>query len=121
MVVVFFMPYKVSAQLAAHTALIYIALSLLSGIIFLVNGYRAARLHILAFTLLFIGGVAASLTAIGFFPKSEFTSHGMEVGSMLQWIFLSLALIDYYKISIAEKDKAAACRPAYETKLRECC
>ena len=106
MVAVFFMPYKISVQIAAHTVLLYIALSLFSGIICLVNGYRAARLYILAFALLFVGGVAASLTAIGLFPKSEFTSHGMEVGSMMQWIFLSLALIDYYKLSIAEKDKA---------------
>jgi signal transduction histidine kinase len=30
----------------------------------------------------------------------------MEIGSMFQWIFLSLALIDNYKLSIVQKDKA---------------
>jgi len=106
MVSVFFTNYNVSARITTQSALVYILLCLLSGIICLVKGNRAARIYVLAFTLFLLGAVAMSLMTIGILPRNLFTTHGMEIGSMLNWIFLSLALTDNYKLSILEKDKA---------------
>jgi signal transduction histidine kinase len=103
---IFFVGYNKSAQISTRISLLYILLCLLSGIICLLRGNRAARIYILAFTLFLMGAVAMSLMTIGLLPRNLLTVHGMEIGSMLNWIFLSLALTDSYKISIIEKDKA---------------
>jgi hypothetical protein len=70
------------------------------------RGNQAARIYILAFTLFLLGAVGMSLMTVGLLPRNILTAHGMEIGSMLNWIFLSIALTDNYKISGKEKDRA---------------
>ena len=106
MFAVFIVGYNISAQIATRISLLYILLCLLSGVICLFKGNRAARIYILAFTLYLMGAVAMSLMTVGLLPRNLLTTHGMEIGSMLMWIFLSLALTNNYKLSINEKNKA---------------
>jgi signal transduction histidine kinase len=103
---VFYTSYNISSRIATHSSLLYIFMCLLSGVICLMRGNRAARIYILAFTLFLMGAVGMSLMTIGLLPRNILTAHGMEIGSMLNWIFLSMALTDNYKISVQEKDRA---------------
>ncbi len=102
----FFTKYHFSIQVSVYTAQIYILLSLVSGIISLVKGNRAASLFILAFTLFAFGAMAISFMAIGITGVNMISAHGMELGAMLNGVFLSLALINKYKINKIEKEKA---------------
>jgi signal transduction histidine kinase len=106
MFLVYFTSYNVSARITTQSALLFILMCLLSGIICLVKGNRAARIYILAFTLFLMGAIAMSLMTLGLLPRNVLTAHGMEIGSMLNWIFLSLALTDSYKISVIENNNA---------------
>jgi serine phosphatase RsbU (regulator of sigma subunit) len=102
----FFTNYHFIVQVSAYTAQLCILVSLLSGIICLIKGNKAALLFILAFTLFLIGALAVSYIAIGLIGENPISSHGMELGVMLNGVFLSLALINNYKISKIEKEKA---------------
>lgn len=106
MLAIFIFGYNISAQIATRISLLYILLCILSGIICLIKGNRAATIYILAFTVYLAGAVAMSLMTIGLLPRNLLTTHGMEIGSMLNWIFLTLALTNNYKLSIIEKNKA---------------
>jgi serine phosphatase RsbU (regulator of sigma subunit) len=102
----FFTNYHFIVQVSAYTAQLCILVSLLSGILCLIKGNKAALLFILAFTLFLIGALAVSYIAIGLIGENPITAHGMELGVMLNGVFLSLALINNYKISKIEKEKA---------------
>ena len=103
---VFYTSYNVSSRIATLSSLLYIFMCLLSGVICLMRGNQAARIYILAFTLFLLGAVGMSLMTVGLLPRNTLTAHGMEIGSMLNWIFLSMALTNNYKISVREKDRA---------------
>ncbi len=103
----YFIKYKISGQIAAYTAQLYIILCLISGIICLIKGNKSARLFIIANSLFFIGAIAISFSAVGIIRENIFTvAHGMELGAMLNGIFLSLALVDNYRFDKIEKEKA---------------
>jgi signal transduction histidine kinase len=102
----FFTNFHFSIQVTAYTSQLYILICLLSGVLCLLKGNKAALLFILAFTLFLIGALAISFIAIGIIGENPITSHGMELGVMLNGVFLSLALINSYKISKLEKEKA---------------
>ena len=106
MFLLFFTNFHFSIQVAAYTSQIYIIICLLSGILCLLKGNKAALLFILAFTLFLMGALAISYIAIGIIGANTITAHGMELGVMLNGVLLSLALINNYKISEQEKEKA---------------
>ena len=94
-------------QIAAYTAQLYIILCLIYGIVCLHKGNKSARLFIIANSLFLIGAIAISLSAVGIIRENVFTvAHGMELGAMLNGIFLSLALVDNYRYDKIEKEKA---------------
>ncbi len=102
----FFANYHFSARVAAYSCQLYILLSLFSGILILLKGNQAARLFILAFTIYLFGAMALAFNAIGIVGENVVSIHGMELGVMLNGVILSLALINRYKISKTEKEKA---------------
>ncbi len=102
----FFLDYYYSILVSIYTSQLYIICSLLSGIICYKRGNKAALLFILAFALYLLGGLSISLMGIGVIGKNIISRHGMEIGAMLNGVFLSLALINNYRISKIEKEKA---------------
>jgi serine phosphatase RsbU (regulator of sigma subunit) len=102
----FIINYHHGIQIAAYSSQIYIFLTLISGIVCYVRGNRGARMFVLGFTMYFIGALAISFLAIGIVRDNFVTMHGMELGSMFNGLLLSLALIDNYRISKMEKEKA---------------
>lgn len=102
----FFINYHQAIQIAAYSSQIYIIITLIGGIVCYVRGNRGARMFVLAFTMYFIGALAISFLAMGIVRDNFVTVHGMELGSMFNGLLLSLALIDNYRISKIEKEKA---------------
>ncbi|MCE9501180.1 MAG: hypothetical protein K8R21_11890 [Leptospira sp.] len=62
------------------------------------DGNKSARFFILGWTVLILGGVLIIFRFLGLLPDNFFTRHTLEIGSMIELVLLSLALVDKYKI-----------------------
>ncbi len=85
---------SVSARLAAVVGLLSFICVLVLGVIRLREGYRSARIFVLAFVVFLVVATTALLGAFGVLPFYELSRWGTKVGILLQLILLSLALGD---------------------------
>lgn len=83
-----------------------IILGIPSAILCLKKGNRSARFYLIAWSAFFIGVILSTLRVMGILPHNFFTEHGLQIGSGLEMILLSLALAD--RINIMKKEKAEA-------------
>lgn len=56
------------------------------------RGYQPARLFLLAWSLFLSGTAAFTLLAFGALPQNFWTQNGVQIGSALELLLLSLAL-----------------------------
>jgi len=83
------------------TVSVYIVIIKLS-----LDGYRPAKLFLLAWTMFLIGIVLFVLRNLGVLPYNNFTNYTMQVGTALEVTLLSLALADRINIFKLEKEKS---------------
>lgn len=67
------------------------------------QGYRPAKLFLLAWTIFFAGVILFVLRNLGILPYNDFTNYTMQVGTAFEVTLLSLALAD--RINILKKEK----------------
>ncbi len=79
-------------------------------------GYRPARYYLVGWTVFLAGVIIYSLRNLGFVPDGFFTYHGMQIGSALEMILLSLAL--GYRFNALREEKDAAERDTLRQRLR---
>ncbi|MCU0663602.1 MAG: ATP-binding protein [Myxococcota bacterium] len=84
-----------------------------TGIYALAKGYRPARFYVLAWIALLTGCILQAARLLGLAPQMFLTMYGMEIGSALEVILLSLALAD--RITIMKQEKELAQREAIES------
>jgi len=72
------------------------------------NGYRPARLFLLAWTLFLTGIILFVLRNLGVLPYNNLTNYTMQLGTAFEVTLLSLALADKINIFKAEKEKSQA-------------
>lgn len=77
-----------------------------AAIVSLKRGNRSARFYLIAWTTFFIGVILSTLRVMGLLPHNFMTEYGMQIGSGLEMILLSLALADRINIMGKEKDEA---------------
>ncbi|MFB9844512.1 sensor histidine kinase [Mucilaginibacter ginsenosidivorans] len=77
-----------------------------AAIIISLQGFRPARLFLLAWTIFLIGIVLFVLRNLGVLPYNNFTNYTMQVGTALEITLLSLALADKINIFKAEKERS---------------
>ena len=58
------------------------------------QGSRAAKLLTIAFSFLIAGDFVFALSGLGVLPLNGFTTYGLQIGSAMEVVFLSLALAD---------------------------
>ncbi|MBF0442064.1 MAG: hypothetical protein HQK54_09180, partial [Oligoflexales bacterium] len=75
---------------------------LIVGIISVAKGFRPARFYVLAFVIIFFGGILFGVAALGFLPVNNMTEYCVQVGSAAEIVLLSFALGD--KISLRQKE-----------------
>lgn len=85
-------PYRLitpAVSLAVLASIIWITVV---SVVALRKGYAPARLFLLSWSM-FLGGTAVfTLVAFGVIPKTFFTEYGVQIGSALEMLFLSIAL-----------------------------
>src|SRR3546814_7291974 len=67
-----------------------------AGIVVFRRGYVPARLFMLAWAMFLLGTTMFTLVAFGAFPKTFYTEYGVQIGSALEMLLLSVALGNRY-------------------------
>ncbi|MEO6226572.1 MAG: diguanylate cyclase [Thermomonas sp.] len=88
--------YHVVTPLASKAVLIGLAWIIAAAIVMLRRGYKPARLFLLAWALFLAGTAMFTLLAFGLVPRNFWTLNGVQIGSALEMLLLSLALGSRY-------------------------
>ncbi|WP_158635299.1 sensor domain-containing diguanylate cyclase [Luteimonas cucumeris] len=90
------MPYRLSTTIAAKAVLFGVAWIAIASIVVLRRGYAPARLFLAAWALFLLGTTSFTLVAFGVLPKTFVTEYGVQIGSALEMLLLSIALSRRY-------------------------
>lgn len=88
--------YHVVTPLASKAVLLGLAWIIAAAIVMLRRGYKPARLFLLAWALFLAGTAMFTLLAFGLVPRNFWTLNGVQIGSALEMLLLSLALGSRY-------------------------
>lgn len=88
--------YHVVTPLASKAVLIGVMWIIVAAIVMRRRGYLPARLFLLAWALFLIGTAMFTLLAFGLVPRNFWTLNGVQIGSALEMLLLSLALGSRY-------------------------
>ncbi len=102
----FFIPYHTSIQISVLLAIPGCLVLLIAGPTQWYRGQKAARLYSIAWALLAAGGTLAALNKAGILPINFITEYGMEIGSALEAMILSVALAERLYREREDKVKA---------------
>jgi len=86
------LPYRVSIAIATKAVLFGVAWIAIAIVVVLRRGYASAWLFLAAWALFLIGTTLFTLVAFGILPKTFYTEYGVQMGSALEMLLLSVAL-----------------------------
>lgn len=86
------LPYRIAVPLASAAVLLGVAWIFVATLVVLRRGYTPARLFLLAWSMFLLGTTIFTLLAFGLLPKNMFTEYGVQIGSALEMLLLSVAL-----------------------------
>jgi len=98
--------YTPAMQIKIATASIAAAILVIAVVLSWKKGLRPARFLFLAWVFLAGGTVLLMGRSLGIFPHGFLTMSGIQIGSGLEMIFLSLSMAEYTKILGQEKEEA---------------
>ena len=87
-----FLPYRTSVPVASAMVFPGVLFILGVSVEMVRRGYPPARLFLLAWAVFLLGIAAFSAIAFGLLPKTFYTEYGLQVGSALEMLLLSVAL-----------------------------
>ena len=86
------LPYRVSTPIATRAVIVGVLWIAIVSVMSVAKGYRPAKLFLLAWAMFLVGTTVFSLLAFGVFPKNFATEYGVQIGSALEMLLLSVAL-----------------------------
>ncbi len=86
------LPYRLSTPIASRAVLVGVVWIAIASIVVLRRGYAPARLFLLAWAMFLLGTTIFTLLAFGVLPKTFLTEYGVQIGSALEMLLLSVAL-----------------------------
>ncbi|MBP7281800.1 MAG: sensor histidine kinase [Leptospiraceae bacterium] len=69
------------------------------------RGHKAARFFLFGWGILLVGVILLTLKSIGILPTNIITANAMQIGSMVELVFLSLALAEKYRFIQEENNQ----------------
>ncbi len=88
----FWLPYRISTPIAVRGVVVGTLWIAIVSFIVMRRGYAPARLFLLAWSMLLLGTATIAALAFGLVPKNLFTEFGVQIGSALEMLLLSIAL-----------------------------
>ncbi|UNK50308.1 sensor domain-containing diguanylate cyclase [Lysobacter sp. S4-A87] len=86
------LPYHISTPIASAAVLVSIAWIAVVSISVVRRGYAPAQLFLLAWAMFLLGTGLFVAIAFGMMPKTFITEYGVQIGSALEMLLLSIAL-----------------------------
>ncbi|MDR7192886.1 sensor domain-containing diguanylate cyclase [Luteimonas terrae] len=86
------LPLRISTPVASRAVLVGVVGIVIATIVVLRRGYAPASLLLLAWSMFLLGTAAFTLLAFGLLPKNFATEYGVQIGSALEMLLLSIAL-----------------------------
>lgn len=103
-----FLPYRVATPWATRAVILSVLWVAFSSIVVLRQGYGPAKLFLIAWSLFLAGTAAIAALAFGLVPKNMVTEYGVQIGSALEMLLLSIALSYRYASLRNENERIAA-------------
>lgn len=88
----FWLPYRIATPLASASVFLSIGWIVVVALVALRRGDALARLFLLAWSMFLLGTGMFTALAFGLLPKSFITEYGVQIGSALEMLLLSVAL-----------------------------
>ncbi len=86
------LPLRISTPVASRAVLVGVVGIVIATVVVLRRGYAPASLLLLAWSMFLLGTAAFTLLAFGVLPKNFATEYGVQIGSALEMLLLSIAL-----------------------------
>ena len=102
------LPYRVSTPWAVRAVIVSVLWTVTAAIVVLRRGYVPARLFLVAWAVFLAGAAAIAALAFGLLPKNMITEYGVQIGSALEMLLLSIALSYRYASLRNENERIAA-------------
>lgn len=102
------LPYRISTPWATRAVIVSVLWTVTVAIVVLRRGYVPARLFLVAWALFLSGTAAIAALAFGLLPKNVMTEYGVQIGSALEMLLLSIALSYRYASLRNENERIAA-------------
>ncbi|TAH18974.1 MAG: hypothetical protein EAZ08_09950 [Cytophagales bacterium] len=109
----FVLPISLVVILTSLSILTSVLTLISSAFILYFRGAKQARFFITAWVVYLLAAVLMTIKNLGILPSNFFTQNSIQIGSILQVLFLSFALSD--KINILKQEKSAAEKQALKT------
>ena len=87
-----FLPYRTTTPIASAAVFPSVIFIAWMAIVAMRRGFAPARLFALAWALFLVGTAAFAAVAFGLLPKTFYTEYGVQIGSALEMLLLSVAL-----------------------------
>jgi diguanylate cyclase (GGDEF)-like protein len=87
-----FLPYRIATPFAAAAVIVGVLWIVIVTLILLQRGYAPAKLFLLAWSAFLIGTALIAALSFGIVAKTFLTEYGVQIGSALEMILLSIAL-----------------------------
>lgn len=102
----FFLPISIILTLTSLSVLLGVLVTLSSSTILFFKGVIQVRFFIIAWIFYLLAAVAFVLKNMGIFPSNFITENSIQIGAIVQVLFLSFALSD--KINLLRKERKKA-------------
>lgn len=102
------LPYSISTPWATRTVIISVLWTVTAAVVVLRRGYMPARLFLAAWAVFLAGTATIAALAFGLVPKNMLTEYGVQIGSALEMLLLSIALSYRYASLRNENERIAA-------------
>ena len=107
----FWIPYRIATPLASKVVLFGVLWIVAAAFVVMRRGYAPARLFLLAWAMMLLGTILYAMLAFGVLTQNLFTEYGVQIGSALEMLLLSLAL--GYRYSTLRNDNARIIDDSY--------
>lgn len=106
LIVALLLPYSIAIAMGIIVPMASVIFVYAAGIVTLINGYKPARIYLIAWTTLLAGILIHSLRTLALIPDTFFTRHMFQIGTAIEVILHYLALSDRIKLIESEKTSA---------------
>ena len=110
-------PYAVSILVTNLNLIVLSGVYIVAGALTLRRGYTPARYYLIAWTVLLLSVFWLALANFGIIPMSGFSPNPLQIGSVFEVLFLSLAIFD--RIAHLREVNVAAEQELRESRERE--